>query len=361
MTALIWTLLLAPAQAQDSGDVFVTLVDGNSGAIYLDGNETGLETPATIKDVPVGQHQIQVRGDCMVANASVDVAPGRIARTELSMSAVGGFLMLDVSPAEAEVFLDGERVGTGPTLGIEADCGDHVLEATAEGLAPEKRTISVEMGSALNLSFDLQEAGFGTLSLMVEPVSAELFLDGKSVAVGPVEVDDVAKGEHTVGAILDGYEPLEERVTVRAGEVTRVDLTLTAAPGEGGTGTGDTEAQEDSEKPRKEKKAKKEKSGRGKRVLLGTASVLAAGAGGSLVAMSYYRYKTFYAGPNGIESCQTNACADSWATYYEDGIIRPKYLGYGLLAVGGVGLTATTILVIVTEDGTPVVGIQGRF
>jgi len=366
MTALVWTLLTAQALAQDTGDVFVTLVDGNAGTIFLDGNDTGLKTPATLKGVTIGQHQIQVRGDCMVANATVDVAMGRIARTEMQMSSVGGFLMMEITPAEATVFLDGVKVGNGPTLGIEADCGDHVIEATADGLAPEKRTIRVEMGSATQLRFDLGEAGFGTLSLMVEPVTAELFLDGKSVAVGPVEVEDVAKGDHTVGAILDGYEPLEQRVSVKAGDVTRLDLTLTpAAGGDGADSSTDGDKQDDPDQAAadepKPAKAPRESKGRGKKILLTGASVVAAGIGTGFVLTAYNNYTVNYV--PGISRCGSEdaECQDKWNEYHRLGIRRYQYIGYGLIGAGAVGLGTTGLMIILSEDGTPIVGLTGRW
>ncbi len=368
MSALVWTLLVMPAAAQETGDVFVTLVDGNVGTIYLDGNETGMQTPATLREIAPGQHQVQVRGDCMVANATVDVAPGRIARTEMKMSSVGGFLMLEIDPPEATVFLDGEKLGTGPSMGIEADCGDHVLEAVMEGLAPEKRTIRVEMGSAQTLVFDLQEAGFGTLSLMVEPVSAELFLDGRSVAIGPIEVSDVSKGEHTVGAILDGYEPLEKKVTVRAGEVARLDLVLT--PAEGGKPVEEAQASEETqaETPKSEEvdqptaatQPRPKKAGRGKRILIGTASAVASGVGTGFVLTAYRNYTQHYV--PGTYSCSDDAnCQAQWDEYHQDGIRLYQYIGYGLIGAGAVGLGTTGLMVVLAEDGTPIVGITRRW
>jgi hypothetical protein len=372
MTALVWTLLAVPAFAAETGDVFVTLVDGNNGAIYLDGNDTGLKSPATLKNVNAGQHQIQVRGDCMVASATVDVAPGRIARTEMQMSSVGGFLMLSIAPETATVFLDGVKIGTGPSLGVEADCGDHVIEATADGLASQKRTIRVEMGSALTLEFNLQQAGFGTLSMMVEPVTAEIFLDGKPVAVGPVEVNDVVQGVHTIGAILDGYEPLEKRVTVKAGQVTRLDLVLTPADG----GDPGTPSPEEDKKDKKDKKKaeqadaqvssqgpsdpKAKKSGRGKKVVVGGLSLVAAGVGTGFVLTAYRNYVVHYL--PGFEGCGDNFnCQQDWDDYHATGIRLYQYVGYGLLGAGALGLGTTGLMIVLTENGTPVIGLTGRW
>jgi hypothetical protein len=252
-------------------------------------------------------------------------------------------------------------IGNGPNLGVEADCGDHVIEATADGLASEKRTIRVDMGSATNLRFDLGEAGLGTLSLMVEPVTAELFIDGKSVAVGPVEVEDIAKGDHTVGAILDGYEPLEQRVSVKAGEVTRLDLVLTEASGDGSdtaSTTASTAASTDGKKA-KAQKPPKAREGRGKKALLGGASVLAAGVGTAFVYTAYNNYNVHYV--PGISRCRSEdtSCQTQWNDYHREGIRRYQYIGYGLVGAGVIGLGTTGVMIITTENGTPIFGITG--
>jgi hypothetical protein len=251
------------------------------------------------------------------------------------------------------------------------------------------------MGSALNLRLDLQLVGSGTLSLMVDPVSAELFLDGKSLAVGPVEVEDVSQGEHIVGAFLDGYAPLEQQVIVRSGQVTRMDLNLQPRGSETASPAVETEAEARSEDKSEEKKEKKEKekekkekekekkdasaqteestappepappkakkSGRGKKLVLGGASAIAVGVGSGFVFTAYRNYTNHYV--PGITACSANNgnCQSTWDDYHRDGIRRYQYIGTGLIGLGAAGLGTTGLLVIVTEDGTPVVGLTRRW
>jgi hypothetical protein len=159
MIALLLTL--APAQAQEvlgGSDLIVTVTVGLTGKILLDGQETGVTAPGLLSGVSAGEHQVQVRGECLLGMGFVTVIPGHLARIEVDLQTTGGFVEVNVVPLTAAIIIDGERVGTGPSLGTELSCGEHRVEAREEGLEPQSRDIVVEMGTAQTLTIDLTVA-----------------------------------------------------------------------------------------------------------------------------------------------------------------------------------------------------------
>jgi eukaryotic-like serine/threonine-protein kinase len=71
----------------------------------------------------------------------------------------------------------------------------------------------------------------GIVRIGVKPY-AEVFVDGKSVGTTPLGALTLAAGPHAFRFVHPDYQPLQRRITIRPGEVTRlpVDLTLDGIP-----------------------------------------------------------------------------------------------------------------------------------
>jgi serine/threonine protein kinase len=69
----------------------------------------------------------------------------------------------------------------------------------------------------------------GTLDVLLLP-GGKILLDGNEVGKDSATLADLAPGEHTVRVELDGYEPIEEKLTITAGQTTKFAKTLKAIP-----------------------------------------------------------------------------------------------------------------------------------
>jgi hypothetical protein len=73
------------------------------------------------------------------------------------------------------------------------------------------------------------QAKVNTLRVRVNKPGAEVFVDGASVGMSPVEYDlFVDPGTHTVEARLEGYPPVSATVTLAKGKGQEVGITLVA-------------------------------------------------------------------------------------------------------------------------------------
>jgi hypothetical protein len=92
-------------------------------------------------------------------NHEADLEAKRLAQERLTaVRAKIGTLTLAVSPAGAEVMLDGKPLGTAPFLDpVFVDPGPHTLDARKEGLAPGNETIDVKAGAAPTVTLALHE------------------------------------------------------------------------------------------------------------------------------------------------------------------------------------------------------------
>lgn len=338
------------AFAQDVGSITVTVSSGPNGKILVDGKDTGLTTPATVPNVPSGNHlvQVQVADRCLGGVTSVDVAPSREARAELTLSSQGGFTQIKVTPETASVLIDDKMVPM--PFADELTCGKHKLQVTAPGYVPETREVIVEMGSAPTFRFELLEDGFGAVVVQVSPPNAKVLLDGKQVATGSETLSNIPSGSHVVRAELDGYNPAEQPVTVRANGSTQLNLTLTPMTGAANP--------VDPTKPPKE--PKEPKQGVGKKVAGGAALAVGLGVGGVGAAMysgARSAYLNSYAplynegncGPDSSGPADPETCEQAQGVYDTE-VAGPYRAGIGLMVAGGALVASGGVLLFVSDD-----------
>lgn len=352
-------LLLVPsAHAEDAGDVFVSLPGKQTGEIFVDGQPTGTSAPGTVR-VSAGSHMIQVKGDCLTDTKSADVVADGVTRLEMELKPLGGFAQINATPADATVLLDGEPLKV--PAAIELSCGTHTLTTTASGYLSDTRDVKIEMGGAYKVDVALALEGFGSLSVVVKPVEAKVFLDGTEVATGPTTLDEVPKGEHLVGATADGHAPREETVEIVSGEVTRVELDLTVPDG----------AVTDPElvvtvPPTEDEKTPREPRGINATKLIAGGALVAVGVGaigaGSAIRAKGLQFHEQYAAldsdGDGWIDPENEAVANR---LWQDEIQPRKVQSAALFAVGGVALVGGAGAFVLLEEDGAMVGITKSF
>lgn len=229
----LFLAMCAPAMADpwgtgagaSTGDVFVS---GPAGAqLLLDGAPTGLTAPATLKQVPVGVHQVGVRQGCMVADQRVEVHAQAIERVDPVLSLGAATLTVGVNVDGAAVTLDGQPLGTSPLTTQTIPCGAHELGATLDGYSRAQSSVQTHAGEVLTVSLELVRAQVGNIAVDVTPVEAEVLLDGKAQGTGPRTLSSVPAGSHTIVARARGYVDGTMPVALGVDETARVSLSLT--------------------------------------------------------------------------------------------------------------------------------------
>lgn len=219
-----FALAQPPVAPSGTGDIYIS--GESAGAkVLLDGVDTGLLSPALLRGVAPGSHQIAVTRGCGREDAQVDVEANAIARVEVSIEDGRGTLDLTGAPPGALIRVDGAGVGELPWSGDLA-CGAHALDVAAPGFVPFSGTINVPVGDILSLKVELALEPRGALTIDVLPVDATLRVDGADSGAGPRTLRDVLPGLHTVEAARVGFRPAHATVDLAAGAVERVALVL---------------------------------------------------------------------------------------------------------------------------------------
>lgn len=186
----------------------------------------------------------------------------------------GASLRLQVTPRDAEVYLDGYLVGTvddfdGFFQRLQLRPGPHTLEFYRDGFRNVRQQIYISRGTTFRVQYalralspgdqpdarpvaeplplppppDARQAGqdrgrtpappretdFGSLAIRVQPADADVFIDGERWATsGPGDrlVVQVPAGRRHVEVRKTGLRTFSQDVTVRAGETLSLNISL---------------------------------------------------------------------------------------------------------------------------------------
>jgi PEGA domain len=166
--------------------------------------------------------------------------PPADARTAAATPAAAAQLLIRSTPAGARVVLDGRDVGETPLTVRDIANGAHTVRVVRDGYVADQRRVIVstarpEQSLTIALSRPAaaapstpSESGQSAAGLYVEsrPAGASLFLDGNLVGTTPLQLSEVAAGDHTVTLELDGYQRWSSSVRIVAGARSRVAASL---------------------------------------------------------------------------------------------------------------------------------------
>jgi serine/threonine protein kinase len=140
-----------------------------------------------------------------------------------------GILKANVDPSDADFSIDGERVSSQEIAdGKPLPTGAHTIVASKTGYTPVQQSIQIEENATSNMSIALnkKEPGNGFLHVYSFPWS-NIFLDGTMIGTTPTPSPvSLSEGDHVLRLERDGFLPHTETVTIKNGEVARVQIDL---------------------------------------------------------------------------------------------------------------------------------------
>jgi hypothetical protein len=142
-----------------------------------------------------------------------------------------GILVLQGSPPEASLSLDGKPAGAAADFRQDVPAGPHVLEVSAAGYLSRRETVTVPPGGEQIMELSLVKPpppppATGILVLRVSPAEAALSLDGRPTGTAAYVRREVSAEPHVLEISAAGYESRRETVTVPAGGEKIMELAL---------------------------------------------------------------------------------------------------------------------------------------
>jgi tetratricopeptide (TPR) repeat protein len=149
--AVSQNLALARAMRRDMAEGSLQVACLPQGVIILDGKARGT-TPLTLEQIPVGRHEVAVEAYGARAVKQIEVKPRTLTSVELRL--YGGCVEVTCQP-QAEIWLDGLRLGNTPFKMTGLPVGDHVLRASCPGHCEKRYPLRLEKGEVAKLDIKL--------------------------------------------------------------------------------------------------------------------------------------------------------------------------------------------------------------
>jgi hypothetical protein len=199
-------LLLFPSIAWAEGSISVSS-DPPGQPIYLDGVQTGQNTPSILVGLPPGPHRVEVARACLGAGTEVNVRDNTEVSVTLKPIQGPGAVRVVVEPPTAAVSIDGVEGPANRPL----SCGEHSIRVALPGYLQTVIPVQIEGGRVHIVPVTLEALGKGRLTLDVSPDDAELLLDGRNFGRGDLQAKEVFSGPHELEVRRSGFIPRQEQ------------------------------------------------------------------------------------------------------------------------------------------------------
>jgi hypothetical protein len=148
----------AEAKEKCSGWIAVESVPAPGGNVVLDGVETTQKTPATLKNVTCGLHEVGIAlPDYRDTPRRLRVKKNQVHKVRVKLQRYTGRLLVDTVPYAANVTIDGKPVGRAPISLKNFPAGEHTIVAAAEGFDTQTMKVRIKKDHTTVVELNLKE------------------------------------------------------------------------------------------------------------------------------------------------------------------------------------------------------------
>ncbi len=221
LAGLAWT---QPLEVGEGVSILFVESTPAGGRIFINGRPRRETTPATLRNVPAGEHIVRVVREHLVAEERVRVLRDDLAKVSLSLQRPTGSVLIESEPPGASVLVDGTLHGTTPTLLRSLASGTRTISLLADDYLPWEEGITVEINHQTEILAKLQAAGYLTLSNL--PADARVWLDTREISMGQRSAITASVGAHRIVAWKANHDSVATTVLVEHGRARIVEARL---------------------------------------------------------------------------------------------------------------------------------------
>ncbi len=243
---------IVPQYVENFGKIKVSAQDPEC-LIYVDGKLVGKAENSHELQLETGEHIIEIRREAhRTMKRKINVPKGSYTPYHLPVLVpICGKLQVVSEPRDAEVWIDGEKVGTAMAIFSNVLIGEHRVMVKANGYRPEEFSVTIEENQLARIEKKLSDQC--NFMLTSTPEGAIIQIDGKTIGTTPQHID-VNGGTYDLILSKSKYKTVKQKITINgstgdmnfrlgrlltgpnefymeAGSVVNSDLNFTAALG----------------------------------------------------------------------------------------------------------------------------------
>ncbi|MBE0650043.1 MAG: PEGA domain-containing protein [Bacteroidales bacterium] len=211
------------ALAPNYGSFTISTTPEIKARVAIDGDDKGT-TPLTVQRLSPGKHSLQLNKEMYLPwQGSFTILRGK--NTQRTITLKANFSTVTVNAREGDtIYIDNQEVGTESYSGRFLR-GPHFIKVGHQHYYSQSKQLEVTPGQNLIETFKLQPKT-GTLSVMTDPIGADIFVDDKPMGQSPKFIDSLKVGKYTVKLEKQGYPTDEKQVEITENQTTTIKETL---------------------------------------------------------------------------------------------------------------------------------------
>ena len=162
--------------------------------------------------------------------AVVSVKAGRTTQVKVELEPVVSAVLIDSEPQGAKVKFRGEIRGSTPLVISDLPAGEYSAQIICPGYAEEQLAWRIVSERLHPRVFARLRMTSGRMIIKTIPEGARVFINGQLSGVSPFSAS-LEAGIHKVRVEREGFNPLEQNVTVKSGKTGTLTLRLDTRPG----------------------------------------------------------------------------------------------------------------------------------
>lgn len=199
--------------------------DPENCVVSIDGQVKG-KTPFNIEKIKSGSYTIQISKDLYHTHKENFIITDESENIRnIRLTPAFGKLTINTSPANATVFIDGQKRGMTPFELDELPSGDYHLLLSKDLYQSVNRDIVIEDGQPLDLNLTL-EARSGLLSVSGTPKNAAILINGNEIGKIPLKNHRIAEGMVELTIQAKDYHEQTEFLTIERKKSYNPSITL---------------------------------------------------------------------------------------------------------------------------------------
>jgi hypothetical protein len=203
---------------QEEKGVLYIESEPENGTIHVDGIQTTLTTPATIKDIDAGGHSVSVNSGGKIGSKNIIITPGKLLKTVVKLK--NGFGSLRILSTVPGITVDIDTIGR-YTTPVEIDslpAGKYVINSVNDGYFSIYDTINITCENTTEINLTPERLSFLQINGVTD--DSKVTLDKAKLDLNVTTLYMVVPGEHVLSIERGGFFSRSFRLKTFPGDTT---------------------------------------------------------------------------------------------------------------------------------------------